>query len=93
MGSQVDSKATSCCAREVALCANKGLLSAVNQYMSFQEGRCVTREVAFVAIVFFLCIRMILVDFGHLVYQRVLRVSVFGITEKNQDDSLDRATF
>ena len=81
MSLHVDSKVFSSCARIVALCANKGLLSAVNSHMGFQLGRCNTREVALVAIVFFLCIMMIIVDFGHLgnfryFLQRVQEASV-----------------
>ena len=54
------------CARVVALCTNKGLLSAVNQHVGFQLGRSVTRVATLVAIVFFRCIGMDVVDFGHL---------------------------
>ena len=39
VGSHVDSKVASCCARVVALCASKGLLSAVNSHVSFHVGR------------------------------------------------------
>ena len=42
VGSLVVSKIASCCARKVALCANKGLLPAVNQHVGFQAGRSVT---------------------------------------------------
>ena len=54
MGLHVASEGASSCAREVTLWANKGLLSAVNQHVSFQRGRCVTRMAALVAIVTFL---------------------------------------
>ena len=54
------------CARVVALLTNKGLLSAVNSKVDFQLVWSVTRIAAVVAVVIFLCIRMDLVDFGHL---------------------------
>ena len=69
MSLHVDSKDISSCARVVALCANKRLLSAVNSHVDFQVRRSVTRIATLVAIVTFLCIMMKLVDFklaGHL---------------------------
>ena len=66
MGSHMDPKIASLDAREVALCANKGLLSAVNHHVSFQAVRTVTRVATLVAIVFFLCIGTDVVDFSHL---------------------------
>ena len=68
MGSHVGSKSTSCRARVVAVCANKGLLSAVNSHVDFQLGSCITRVAALVAIVTFLSIMMKLAHFdiaGH----------------------------
>ena len=56
----MDSKEISGCAREVALCANKGLLSTVKSHVSFQVGRSVTRVATLVAIVILLCIKMYL---------------------------------
>ena len=69
MGSHVDLKSASVVARVVALCANKGFLSAVNSHVDFQLGRCVTRVAALLALVTFLCTRRNIVDFkltGHL---------------------------
>ena len=57
MGSHVDPKSASVVARVVALCANKGFLSAVNSHVDFQLGRSVTRKTALVALVTFLCLR------------------------------------
>ena len=71
MGSHVGSKSISCRARVVAVCANKGLLSAVNSHVDFQLGRCVTSIAALVAIVTFLSIRLKIVDIefsGHVEY-------------------------
>ena len=70
MGSHVDSKIASCCARVVALRTNKGLLSAVNSLVSFQRGRRITRIAALLAIVIFICMRRKVDDFklaGHVV--------------------------
>ena len=53
----MDSNAVSSCARVVALCANKGLLSAVNSHVDFQVGRPVTRVATLVAIVILLCFK------------------------------------
>ena len=66
MGSHMGPKIASLVAREVALCASKGLLSAVNHHVYFQVVRPVTRVATLVAIVFFLFIGMDVVDFGHL---------------------------
>ena len=57
MSLHVDSKEISGCAREVALCANKGLLSTVKSHVSFQVGRSVTRVATLVAIVILLCFK------------------------------------
>ena len=69
MGSHVGSKIASCCARVFALCTNKRLLSAVNQHVDFQLGRCITRISALVAIVTLLCVSLKFFYFysvGHL---------------------------
>ena len=85
MGSHVDPKVTSCCAREVALCANKGLLSAVNSHVDFQFGRSVTRVATLVAIVILLCIKMYLLHVklvGHTdisLFLRVLQLTMFWV--------------
>ena len=65
----MDSKGVSCCARVVALCTNKRLLSAVNSHVSFQLGRRITIIAALLATVTPLCRRSKIVDFklaGHL---------------------------
>ena len=69
MGSHVDSKIASCCARVVALCTNKRLLSPVNHHVGFQLGRSVERIATLFAFVIFLDIRMDLVDFGHFAWK------------------------
>ena len=82
MGSHVCPKGISSCAREVALCANKGLLSAVNSHMGFQVGRCVAGVAALNAIVTFLCISVNFIHFhlaGHFeifLFWRVLYVTM-----------------
>ena len=80
MGSHVASKIVRCCARVVALCANKGLLSAVNSHVDFQLRRYITRMAALVALVIFLCIRREIIDIkltGHLAFWQVLWVTMF----------------
>ena len=92
VNSHVDSKMVSCCARVVALWTNKRFLSAVNAHVVFQIGKFATRVAALIAIVIFLCIRLDLVDFGHLrkfwfmicVFSVCWRLQSIGITEKNK---------
>ena len=62
----MDSKPVRLIARVVALQTNKRFLSAVNSHMGFQIEKFGTRLAALIAIVIFLYIRMVLVDFGHL---------------------------
>ena len=90
--SHVDSKPTSLIARVVALWTNKRFLSAVNSHVGFQIGKFGTRVAALIAIVIFLCIRLDVVDFGHLgkfwfmicVFSVCWRLQSIGITEKNK---------
>ena len=58
MGSHVDSKVVSSCARVVAMSTSKRFLSAVNQHVSFQLGRSVARIATLVALVILLCIKI-----------------------------------
>ena len=51
MGSDVPLEGSSCCAREFALFANKGLLSTVNQHVAFQMRSIVACVAALVATV------------------------------------------
>ena len=62
LSSRVDFKP----ARLIALWTNKRFLSAMNAQVGFQIGKFGTRVAALIAIVIFLCIRLDLVDFGHL---------------------------
>ena len=66
MSSHVDYKDIRYCARVVALCTNKGLLSAVNQHVGFQVGMSVRRVATLATIVIFLCSRRDIVVLGHL---------------------------
>ena len=66
LSSRVDFKPARLIARVVALWTNKRFLSAVNAQVGFQIGKFGTRVAALIAIVIFLCIRLDLVDFGHL---------------------------
>ena len=50
----------------VALFATIRPFSAVNSQVGFQIGKFDTRVAALITIVIFLCIRLDLVDFGHL---------------------------
>ena len=61
----MDSKGTSFIARIFELCTNKRLVSAVNHNMGFQLGRSVEKIATLLAFVFFIDIRIDLVDFGH----------------------------
>ena len=61
----MDSKGTSFIARIVELCTNKRLVSAVNHHVGFQLGRSVEKIATLLAFVFFIDIRIDLVDFGH----------------------------